>query len=712
VLKRSCQMTVFRDSCRYVAAIPAGVLLATILLAAVPVGISAAAAPDAIRVAAPASIGPVSGGGKADALRFVQAQSSDVTGQQLPSVKVGPAPPAKAPTPVPGQSSAGQSSDGAANTLGRPSGSFQLRVDPNTGQPLTAEELRAQSDGRSAPGGSGPTPLMREPAAAGSPPHAGATGGAAAGDPGRIRVESLQAIDPDSIGVLSEKDGGFGLQMWSGSSRRFVSRLLRALPVATESPQMHDLMRRLLLSTAIAPAGQGGGSIFALRVQQLAAAGHHAEALALLEQAGARESGGALAAVRLDALLLLGNVREACALVRNQIAEADMALWQKATAFCLAVEGKTAQVELYEQLLYENGIEDPAYFTMLAGLAGRGGGKVDTLPNATPLHLAMLRAGQWSIPSDALLNPTPSALRAMATATSVPPELRLLAAERATAVGLLDAGTLRRTYAAASVPDATADEAVELAQGLDGPLATAMLFKTALSLPGEEARARMLMAMLRMARERGRYMAVARAAGTLVASIAPSKELAWFAGEAGRALLVAGDAAKARQWLMAMIEPARQREADAAQAILTLTPLVYLGDTEARIPIVDDALVGWWRGEVANQHPDRVSRAGLFFYLIEAFDRSVPGELWEAVLTDSGVERVLPVPAVRVALERASGEGRIGEMVSLGLVALGRGGPQAADAEVMARVARALRTAGLEAEARSLALEALVLNGF
>lgn len=631
------------------------------------------------------------------AFLLAQAQTNDAGTQALPSVNVGPSPTAVAPPPA-----ATPSSDRPAASDRVPR-SFQLRIDPRTGQPVAAERA-----------GSGPTPLIRgqEQSTQGAGAQVGQTQPIDASDPGRIRVETLQAVDPESVGILSEGDGGFGLGMWQGSTRQRVARLLPLLPVGVDSPQMHALMRRLLLSTAIAPSGDANVNVFALRVRRLAAAGHHTEALGLLEQAAVREIGPDLAAVRLDALLLLGSIKEACSLVRNRIAEADVPLWQKATAFCLAVDGEQAQVELYEQLLYENGIEDPAFFTMLAGLSGRPDARISSLPNATPLHLAMLRAGQWPVPEDAANNAEPSVLRAIASASNVSPELRLLAAERATARGLQDAASLRRIYAATDVPDATADNAAAIADDLPGPIATALLFKTALSLPGEEARAGLIADMLQMARKRGRYMPVAQAAGALIASIEPTEQLSWFAAEAGRALLLAGEPAQARQWLLAMLEPARRRDPDAAQAVLTLSPLVLIGDYEARIPIVEDALTGWWRGEEAGQSPDRRRRAGLFFYLAEAFDQPVPGALWEEVMTDSGATAELPAPGVRVALDRASGNARIGETVLLSLVALGEGGPAAAEEEMMARVVRALRRLGLDKEARALALEALIARGF
>ena len=63
-----------------------------------------------------------------------------------------------------------------------------------------------------------------QPVAATPPP--GGTG---------VQIDSLQTIDSDTAGTLTAEQGGFGADMWKGTERAIVERLLPQLPVSTSS---------------------------------------------------------------------------------------------------------------------------------------------------------------------------------------------------------------------------------------------------------------------------------------------------------------------------------------------------------------------------------------------------------------------------------------------------------------------------------------------
>ncbi len=104
-----------------------------------------------------------------------------------------------------------------------------------------------------------------------------------------IVVNSLGEIDPDSIGILGPKSGGFGPDMWRGSSHKAVERLLPRLPDAMTSAAMRSLAQRLLLTSAAPPRRRGksadrpAGRILAQRVDRLAMLGEVAGLNGLLK---------------------------------------------------------------------------------------------------------------------------------------------------------------------------------------------------------------------------------------------------------------------------------------------------------------------------------------------------------------------------------------------------------------------------------------------
>ena len=62
-----------------------------------------------------------------------------------------------------------------------------------------------------------------------------------------IQVQGLTEIDPNSVGSLTPENGGLGFDMWRGTPRSLIERLIPELPDAVRSPLLRDLTKRLLL---------------------------------------------------------------------------------------------------------------------------------------------------------------------------------------------------------------------------------------------------------------------------------------------------------------------------------------------------------------------------------------------------------------------------------------------------------------------------------
>jgi len=106
-------------------------------------------------------------------------------------------------------------------------------------------------------------------------------------------------------------------------------------------------------------------------------------------------------------------------------------------------------------------------------------------------------------------------------------------------------------------------------------------------------------------------------------------------------------------------------------------------------------------------------RSALLFILFDALGYGLPDAAWDGLLQGSlTVTAYVPSPALVRSLEGAALNKRLGETVLLGLLALGNVGPAGAAPSTLRSVIRAFNTVGLQAEARSLALEAVLGRGF
>jgi hypothetical protein len=527
-----------------------------------------------------------------------------------------------------------------------------------------------------------------------------------------VEVDQLQAIDPDSVGVLDESQGGFGVDMWEGTARSLVERLLPALPTEMGSRAMRDLARRLLLSVATVPAGPATEpSLIARRVERLAAMGEVGAVVELLDAAPTQLADETLWRAQIDGLFLTNDHAGACSHVRNLIRHYQAPYWQKAFVFCQALSGEHGSARLGTSLLRETmSEEDTAFFTLVDALAGEDDAVVDSLTNPTALHLAMMRTARQTLPGDAALTTQPAVLRTIAVSPNAELEMRLDAAERAEAAGVLSADALSQIYSSMVFSPEELANALSVAERESGPRGRALLYHAAQVQTVATARAEVLQAGWRLAREGGRYAASVRVNLPLLLEIRPTAELVWFAPDAGRALFFTGRVTEALEWYnLAADEAAHSPEA--AKAWLALWPLAQLADSEDTLPW-DPAVLGEWRRSQEQEGGDWQPRAAVLLSLLDGLGEPINGPDWAALLGGQlRVYMAMPTPAIWHGLRSAAEELRIGETVLLALLSLGDGGPAEASPIVLNAVISGLRFVALDAEARALAIEAAVAAG-
>lgn len=524
-----------------------------------------------------------------------------------------------------------------------------------------------------------------------------------------IEVDSLQTIDPDATGVLSGDNGGFGVDMWAGAGREMVFALLPRLPVTAPSITMRELMRRLLLSSATPPKGDAkGGSLVALRARLLVDMGDLNGADRLIGAAPGHSQSEELIRIEADIRFLLNDNARACALAVGQIGAGATDYWQKVFIFCQTLAGEKEKASLGVSLLRELGDKDAVFLQLAGALINGEVPAVESLPDPSPMHLAMARAAKAPMPKDAISSNLPGILSAIAVTPNSSVELRLNAAEKAEATGALNVDALRQLYVGISFSDKEMANPLSKAEAESGPMGRALLYRASLIQTAPATQAELLARALSLARQGGRYASAARVFMPALLRIPPSPELAWFAPEAARSLLAGGEREAAGAWL-SLLRSGAVVNNDLKAALRALMPLARLaGAAEAESWTIDD-LAGWWEDERKNDGARE--RAELLYSLFEALGDPIPDGAWDRLL--DGPERitaVMPHPALWYRLEKTIRSGAVserpGETVLISLLALGKDGLAQTDPMVLKQVLTALSASGLKSEARALAVEA------
>ncbi|MEE8332994.1 MAG: hypothetical protein V3R85_04030 [Alphaproteobacteria bacterium] len=523
-----------------------------------------------------------------------------------------------------------------------------------------------------------------------------------------VSVQTLESVDADSVGTLDDAEGGLGIDMWNGTGRALVGRLIALLPRRMSSPAMRDLMRRLLLTRAEAPVSENREpGLFTRRVSALVAVGDRASTRALIELAPSGKVDEQLLWTRVESWFYGYDTGNACRIVQGEAQEQKSTYWLQATAFCLALGGKTAEASLVSDILDERGEKvPPVFFTAMEAIAGATPPPLENMETLTGLHLAMLRAARLPVPNDALENASPAALAAVAAHPQTPADQRLATAEEAALLGPLKGRALFEIYGDTGIAVDDLETALTRAAAEWGPRSRALLVRAAARYDVPAARAEVLQQAFKLARQKGGFRVVALAARPLLQGMEPADELRWFAPHAARALLATNQRTAAAGWIALAMDENR-----ASAESTDLWPLAALTRGAGDEAVTPEAVTEWWSKQDHAADGAR-ARARVLFTLLEAEAVALSGALWADILDQTRRDDMAgPSVALRHALARAATEKRRGETVALVLLTLGDTGPVPGNLLAVELAVRALRQVGLGDDARRMVLETAIAAG-
>lgn len=522
---------------------------------------------------------------------------------------------------------------------------------------------------------------------------------------GRIEVDALKAPNPEGVGIYDANQGGYPATLWAGTTAPVARALLPMLPGAGTSPALRDLERRLLLTAAPPPEGAKEGdrpSLVELRAERLMALGDLDGLGKLAKAAPAAVAGPLLDRLKLDVLLLSGDTKEACAeAARQSAAGADLA---KVQVFCHFLNGNTLQGNLGLDLLRERKDSDHAFVAaaeVLGGLPPVPADKI-TLAAVTPLHVAAFAAAKLPLPPQAVAQAPAGIARAIATGFSNPLELRLAAAERAEAAGVLATDALRQLYLEAVFTPDEMGSPLARAESV-GPRAQALLFRTATDQPDPLLKALFAAKAIELAGPKGQTAGAARVFEAILWTLKPDPALAAAAPQLARAMLALGRPEAAAKWIdVAQGDPA------AAQAVEGLWPLRAVAGAAPGEALAAADLAGW-KASLAGLPPEQAARrTALVLGVLAGAGAKVPDAAW---LDTLAVPAGGPRPALFAMMQGAALEARLGGTLLAALAALGDQPLDKVDPITLSEVVSALGVVGLAEDARKLAIDALLANG-
>lgn len=529
---------------------------------------------------------------------------------------------------------------------------------------------------------------------------------------------SANAVERGELSPVIANDGSdLPLELWNGLDLGAIEGHLAKLDIPPRSPAVNGLWRRLLLSET-APASAASRQFQALRAEGLLRSGWLAEqSEALAKALGAADptsDDAVLAVMKGRSDIALGNREAGCAMIKAAgISKTDLPKRLKGhvivlAGYCAAAAGNAAAAGLAATLAREEGHDAGAAIAALDAIA-LGQPAAGTARIALPKRLdaidwrLLMLAGPQNAGS-ILERADPSLLAVLVIDPATDPKLRLAAAEAAARINVVTPDRLIDIYREQTF---TAAEMVDPLAGRPDPLLRrALLFKSAEAERTPQKKARVVRALLDDARRIGLYLPLLRACAKIIAAMPRAVEIGWFAETAVEAMLVAERIDDARSWV------------DFAQRLdRPVGGPVVSGGLQHWLALIDiaDAKSSVRRGD-SLASVEQMALAGRFnsellhrlATVLDALDYQVPIPLWEAASkTTQPSSGHLPETGLLSELQDAAKKKEFGRTVLLTLRTLGPNGAEGAHMIALGDAIRALKRAGLEADARRLGFEAL-----
>jgi hypothetical protein len=502
----------------------------------------------------------------------------------------------------------------------------------------------------------------------------------------KVDVGTLGSAEGDPAGLL-DGTNGLGDDLWNGSARGDIERLLERVSPVSADPPMRELVRRIVLTRARMPYGQAKRAAIAVRIEKLLEAGLIDEAGALAAQANVANDAD-FARVQANALLYAGRADDACSDRTATRQTSGEPFWIELRATCAAAAGDTALAELTRAVLDAQG-GDAAFGTLLDDVLNRQSVAPAAIHRPSALHVFLLR--KLDLPVGGALaaaGGTPENLFALRDARN-PLPIRLAAAERIAGTGAASIAELRAAMDAQTAPADKLANAEKEARDLPFLASQSLLRRAAQVETKPDRKANLIRQALEAGIQAKMFPLAASLQSDVLSKIPPAKIDA--APLFVRALILSGNPKTAARW----------QTGDVFLSLLT-APAGDSGSEAAMSALVDELLT----------NPDATDRdaKALLVGMADVLGR-LPHDAQQKALNLAGIRWYGKRPdegAMQKIEDAAGAKGRKGEALLLILEQIRAIGWRDMAPDAGVRLVRLLVALGQRDAAEGFAREALV----
>ena len=458
----------------------------------------------------------------------------------------------------------------------------------------------------------------------------------------------LQGIDPESIGLISDSNGGLGAALWKGVPRELVERLLPALALPGSSPALNRLARRFLLTTANVPEGTPGAgqSFTSMRIDRLIALGDAEEAwkLATLAKPGLVDE----ITLRLAAeAALAGDNKDVCAKLPEIMQAHTSAEWQKSLVVCQLRGGDTKGAQLALDVLHAQEIKDDVFYVLAEhNILGNAKTLPRQLTPLKPLTLSLLKLTGQPLPSEIYAHPDAALIPALLqTNAQGGTNVVFETEERAGTRGIVSGAQLAEMY----------KRLAGVAGALNGSapaIGRALLVQNAAQEKEPQKQLDDATKFIQGVSAADLNGAMGEVAAEMIADVPPSPAYISYAPMTVKLLALAGKGEAALGWLKLM-----RQSHDAAAQIGNLWPLLVLSGLETQSDY-EKNFGSWLATALKDSDRSRRELIANLLLLLDADGFAVPDRAFAQVMdAPAGDRRTILPSALLTERLHAAGDG-------------------------------------------------------